>query len=161
MWPRSCIEREERLVTLLDLIGYPIVHFLIYPLCGVALILELVCAAGYLILSVLLPDVIERIHIVDIVAAVEIIEALICGQILAVVAEMPLAEAAGGIARSLESLGYGYLVAEHTVGIAAHLDGVEYTGRGEGREGVNGRIYNIICISAIGIASRERGKTRG
>ena len=75
---------------------------------------------------------IERIHIVDIVAAVEIIEALICGQILAVVAEMPLAEATGGIARSLESLGYGYLVAEHTVGIAAHLDGVEYTGRGKG-----------------------------
>ena len=103
---------------------------------------------------------VERVHIVDIVAAVEIIEALIGRQILAVIAEMPLAEAAGRIARSLESLGYGYLVAEHAVGITAHFNGVEYTGRGEGREGVNGRIYDIIGISAIGIAPGERGKTR-
>ena len=103
---------------------------------------------------------VERIHIVDIVAAVEIIEALIGRQILAVIAEMPLAEAACRIARSLESLRYGYLVAEHTVGIAAHLDGVEYTGRGERRECVNGRIYDIVGISAIGIAPGERGKTR-
>ena len=104
---------------------------------------------------------VERVHIVDIVAAVEIIEALIGRQILAVIAEMPLAEAACRIARSLESLRYGYLVAEHTVGIAAHLDGVEYTGRGERRECVNGRIYDIVGISAIGIAPGERGKTRG
>lgn len=104
---------------------------------------------------------VERGHIVDIVAAVEIIEALICGQILAVVAEMPLAEAAGGIACSLESLRYGDLVAEHTVGIAAHFNGIEDTGRGEGRECVNSRIYDIVGISAIGIAPCERGKTCG
>ena len=159
MRPRSCIEREERLVALLDLIGYPIVHFLIYPLCGVALVFKLVCTTGNFIFAVLFTDMIERVHIVDIVAAVEIIEALIGRQILAVIAEMPLAEAACRIARSLESLGYGYLVAEHTVGITAHLDGVEYTGRGERRECVNGRIYDIVGISAIGIAPGERGKT--
>ena len=104
---------------------------------------------------------VERIHIVDIVAAVEIIEALIGRQILAVIAKMPLAEATRRIACSLESLRYGYLVAEHTVGIAAHLDGIEYAGRGERRECVNGRIYDIVGISAIGIAPGERGKTRG
>ena len=43
---------------------------------------------------------------------------------------------------------------------SAHLDGVEYTGRGERRECVNGRIYDIGGISAIGIAPGERGKTR-
>ena len=160
MRPRSCIEREERLVALLDLLGYPTVYLFVYPLCGVALVFELVCAAGYFIFAVLFTDMVERIHIVDIVATVEIIEALIGRQILAVIAEMPLAEATGCVARSLESLRYGYLVAEHTVGIAAHLDGVKYTGRGEGREGVNSRIYDIVGISAIGIAPGERGKTR-
>ena len=104
---------------------------------------------------------VERVHIIDIVAAVEIIEALIGRQILAVIAEMPLAEAACRIARSLESLRYGYLVAEHTVGITAHFNGIEYAGRGERRECVNGRIYDIVGISAIGIAPGERGKTRG
>ena len=104
---------------------------------------------------------VERVHIIDIVAAVEIIEALIGRQILAVIAEMPLAEAACRIARSLESLRYGYLVAEHTVGIAAHFNGIEYTGRGERRECVNSWIYDIVGISAIGIAPGERGKTRG
>ena len=83
---------------------------------------KLIHAVNNFVLAVFLTDMIERRHVVDIVAAVEIVEALICGQVFAVIAEMPLAECARVVARRLESFGNGDFVAEHSVCVAAHFN---------------------------------------
>ena len=70
-------------------------------------------------------------HIVDVVAAVKIVEALIGGQILAVVAEIPFADKCGVVACGLQNLGKGNFVAKYAVHVAQELEGIEISRRAE------------------------------
>ena len=66
-----------------------------------------------------------RRHIVDVVAAVEIVEALVGGKVLTVVAEIPFAYAARVVACRLQDFGKGDFVAQNSVHVAKELIGVE------------------------------------
>ena len=108
-----------------------------------------------------LADVVIRGVVVDMVRAVEIVKALIGGQILSVVAQVPLAERTRLISRPREHLRQRHFVAEHAVAVGAHLDGVEDARGVEGRERVHRGIEHVVGMSAVRITPRERGKARG
>ena len=54
-------------------------------------------------------------HIVDVIAAVEVIETLICGEIFAIVAKVPLSDARRVVADRFQRFGNGDFVAQNTV----------------------------------------------
>ena len=58
-----------------------------------------------------------RRHVVDVVAAVEVVEALRGGEIFAVVAEVPFADGVGVVSYRVQHFGKGDLVAEHAVDV--------------------------------------------
>ena len=113
------------------------------------------------VLAVFLLDMVKRLHIVNVVASVEYVEALIRRQILAVVAKVPLAEASGIISRALENLCNRYFVAEHTVGVVEHFNTVKYARLRKRRKAVYRRINNVVGITAVRISARKSGETRG
>ena len=66
-----------------------------------------------------------RSHIVDVITAVEVVEALVCGQILTVVAEIPLADAARVVARRLQYFRKSDFIAQNSVDVVEELIGIE------------------------------------
>ena len=158
--PRGGVVREKRLIRVFGLFFYPRGNLLMNPLCGVRLIFKLVRAVLYRILAADLADMVKRLHVVYMVAAVEVVEALIRRQIFTVVAEVPFAEAAGGVPGGFEYLREGYLVAEHTVRIIEHFDTVKNTRLRKRREAVDRGVNHIVGIPSVRISARERGKTR-
>lgn len=131
------------------------------PLCGVGLIFKLIRAASDCVLAVFFPNMIERAHIVNIMAAVEIIEALICWQIFAVVAKMPFAEKSCGIAGGFKCFCHCNFIAEHTVCVAAKLNGVENSCGSKDGSAVNRGINNVIGKSSVRISAGHAGKASG
>ena len=125
MRPRRGVVGKERLIGILNCISNPGVDLLMDPLTGIFLILEFIRAMDDFVLSVLLPHVVKRHHIVDMMAAVEVIKPLIGRQVLTIVPQVPLTKAPRGISGAVQGFGNGNLIPEHTVRVSAHLHGVE------------------------------------
>ena len=100
-------------------------------------------------------------HIVDVIAAVEIVKTLVGGQIFAVVSEVPLAYARGVVARSLQHFRKGHLVAEDAVHVEEELIGVEEVGGGPRVAVRDGGEDHVVEIAAGGISARQHRETRG
>ena len=66
-----------------------------------------------------------RSHIVDIITAVEVVKALIGGQILTIIAEIPLAYATRAVTRTLQYFRKSDFVAENAVNVVEKLIGIE------------------------------------
>lgn len=112
-----------------------------------------------LLVHVVLNPVVRR-HIVDVITAVEVVEALVCGQILTVVAEIPLADAARVVARRLQYFRKSDFIAQNSVDVVEELIGIEEVRR-RPRIGLNvAGEYDVVEVSARGVSAREDGESR-
>lgn len=112
-----------------------------------------------LLVHVVLNPVVRR-HIVNVITAVEVVEALVCGQILTVVAEIPLADAARVVARRLQYFRKSDFIAQNSVDVVEELIGIEEVRR-RPRIGLNiAWEHHVVEVSARGVSAREDGESR-
>ena len=89
-----------------------------------------------------------RSHIVDVITAVEVVKALIGGQILTIIAEIPLAYATRAVTRALQYFRKSDFVAQNSVHVVEELIGIEEV-RGRPRIGLNiAGEHDVVEISS-------------
>ena len=64
-------------------------------------------------------------HIVDVITAVEVVKALVCRQIFAIVTKIPLANARGCISKLVKGFCNGDFITKYAVHVVEELIGVE------------------------------------
>ena len=113
-----------------------------------------------LVLAVALFYIVKGGHIVDVMRAVKIIEALICGEVFSVVAQMPFSESSRSVTCVFEYFRYRDFVSQHTVAVCAHLKRVVYSRSTHGKRGIYRRIKHVVGVASVRISSRHKRKTR-
>ena len=99
-------------------------------------------------------------HVVDVVAAVKVVEALLCGQIFAVIAEVPLADQIGVVARRLQHFGKRDLISQDAVDVVQELIGTEKVRRRPRVAVDDCREDDVVEIAARRVSARQHGKAR-
>ena len=101
-----------------------------------------------------------RGHVVDVVTAVEQIEALIGRQVFAVIAQVPFADTGGSIAFRLQDFGKSYFVPQYPVHVERELIGVDEVSDRIRVGFYRRREYDVIQITPGRIPARQHAEAR-